>query len=105
MVDTGELAKYLNGTTASEGDICVILGEGEIQEIEDENGKKKILNIPVECGSKKLIYTPGAKAVKILQEVWGKETKNWIGKKFQVKLVLMQIGNREINVIKPVPVI
>lgn len=105
MVDTGELAKYLNDQTCKEGDKVKIMGEGLIEEVTQDNGKvKKILNLPVELSgsaSRKLIYTPGVKALKILQRAWGFETTAWVGKEFSIKFVIMQVGQNEINVIRP----
>lgn len=105
MVNTGELESYLNERTTREGDIWQIITEGEIVEIKDRvSGKvKKALNISVESGNRKLTYTPGKNATKEMQKKWGMDTKDWVGKKFQIKLVLMQIGANEQNVIKPVP--
>ena|SRR3990167_8606385 len=106
MVNTGELESYLNDKSGTEGDLVEIMGEGLMGEKTDESGKvKKVLDIPVTLnGQLKLTYTPGKKALNELQSAWGKETKQWVGKKFQIKFVVMQIGNKEINVIKPVPI-
>lgn len=105
MVNVGQIEDYLNDKSGAEGDIVEITGEGLIEEKTEDNGRtKKILNIPVLLnGQSKLTYTPGKKALAELREHYGKETKQWIGKKFQIKFVVMQIGNKEINVIKPVP--
>jgi|SRR3990167_6902992 len=106
MVNTGELETYLNDKSCSEGDIVEILGEGVIELKEDENTKKvkKLLNLPVKLnGQLSLTYTPGKKALFELQYAWGKDTKKWVNKKFQIKFVLMQIGQNELKVIKPVP--
>lgn len=105
MVNTGELESYLNDKSTREGDIWEVRGPGNIEEITDRTTKKvkRVLNIPVEMGTKRLTYTPGKNALKEMQKAWGTDTEAWVGKKFQIKLVLMQIGANEQNVIKPVP--
>lgn len=104
MVDTRELEPYLNAKSAQEGDIIEIVEEGAYSTIKKENERdKRVLNIPVSNGARKMIYTPGKIALGIMQEAWGYETKKWIGNKFSVKFVLMQIGTSERNVIRPIP--
>jgi hypothetical protein len=106
MVDTGMLENFLNQRTAKEMDIITITSEGTFEEIEDTQTKKKrkVLNIEVSNGNRTLVYTPGKKALKIFQNAWGLETKNWLNKKFQVGFVLMQVGVNEVSVIKPIPI-
>ena len=94
---------YLNSAICKDADIVEVTGEGEKSAIEKNGKTKEVYNIPVLLGSKKLVYTPGFKALKVLVEAWGDETKNWIGKKFQVKMVLMEVAGREMNVIRPQP--
>src|SRR3990167_6541053 len=106
MVDLGELENYLNDRSAAKGDIVEITGEGVIEIMKDDKtGKvKKLLNLPVLLnGQLKLIYSPGRKATDILVKEWGRNTRKWVGKKFQIDFVVMQIGKDELNVIKPVP--
>ena len=108
MVNIGELETYLNDKSCSEGDIVEILGEGliELKDDEQTHRTKKLLNLPVKVnGQICLTYTPGKKALAELQNAWGKDTNEWVGKKFQVKFVLMQIGQNELKVIKPVPIV
>ena len=107
MVQLGELESYLNDKSAAKGDIVEILGEGTIELLEDKatHKVKKLLNLPVRLNSQReLIYTPGKKAIEAMQIKWGKDTKKWIGKKFQVEFVFMQVGQNELKVIKPIPI-
>src|SRR3990167_7980651 len=106
MVNTAELENYLSEKSAQEGDIVEITGEGSIQEFTDDKGKvKKMLNVPVLLnGQLKLTYSPAKNARYDLEKAFGKDTLKWTGKKFQVKFVIIQIGNQERNVIKPIPI-
>ena len=104
MVDIGELEIYLNDKSAKENDIVEITGEGKFEEkVDDKGNKKKLINLPIKLNGRDLIYSPGKKAIEVLRTAWSRDTKNWIGKKFTVKFVVMQIGTNELNVIKPVP--
>ena len=75
---------YLNIESSKDGEIAEITGEGEYVEIDFQGIKKKVFNIPINVSGTKKIYTPGNKAGKILIKSFGKDTKNWIGKKFEV---------------------
>ena len=108
MVNMGELETYLNDKSCSEGAIVEIMGEGVIEHKTDENTHKvkKLLNLPVLLNQElELTYSPGKKALFEMQSAWGKDTKKWVHKKFQVKFVLMQIGQNELRVIKPVALV
>ena len=87
MVDTGELENYLNDKSSKEGDIVEIVGDGMIENKEDAqtHRKYKVLNLPVKCNGRDLIYSPNNDAIKVLNQAWGTDTLKWIGKKFQVK--------------------
>ena len=75
---------YLNIESSKDGDIAEILNEGEWVEINVAGQKKKVFNIKVKINGKEMIYTPGTKPGKILVKSWGKDTKNWISKKFEI---------------------
>lgn len=106
MVDTGELEEFLNEKSASDGEIVTILTEGSLGEIEDkQTGKvKKALNLDVEINGRKIVYTPGKTAMESLRKAWGRDSKNWVNKKFKVTFVKMQIGKDLKNVIFPEPI-
>jgi hypothetical protein len=95
--------KYLSGKNCKEGDIVEFLNEGEKAEIEQrDKSRKKVYNFAVKLnGTTDYIYTPSSKALRAFIEVWGRNTTAWIGKKFQIKLVLMEIAGKEMNVIRP----
>ena len=106
MVDTGELESYLNDKSAKKGDIVEIIGEGNLEEKEDPNNhrKYKVLNLPVKLNSTKdLIWSPAKLATAAMQKLHGKDTKTWVGKKFQVELVKMAIKGEMKDIVFPVP--
>ena len=99
-MDVSELlGDYLNADTAKEGDIVEILDEGTKAKI----GEKEVLNIKCALNGKGTTYTPNRKSIKILRTAWGAETKDWIGRKFQVKFVFMEVQGKELQIIRPVP--
>lgn len=105
MVEVDFGGDYLNAETSKDGDICEIMGEGAYEEKEIKGKKKKLFNLPVRLnGTKDLIYTPGAKAGKELMRAWGKDSKNWIGKKFQIKIVTVEVAGNEMDVVRPKPI-
>jgi hypothetical protein len=96
--------KYLTAESVQEGDLMTILDEGSYSDMEYKGKKRQILNFNVNNGTYDLVYSPGTTAQKELIKAWGKETKNWIGKKFQVKL-LDQLGPQGLKkVIYPEPI-
>lgn len=80
--------KYTNGDNCCEGDLGVIISEGSYEDAKNFSGQEyQKLNIDVEVLGKKLVHSPGMIEGKKLVAAWGKETKNWIGKKFICHLV------------------
>jgi len=95
---------YLNAESCKEGDIVTIAGEGVKSQIKTHEGKlKDVYNFPVVIGDRQLIYTPGMAALKELVKAYSSNSKEWIGKKFQVKIVTMLIRGQEVLVVKPKP--
>ena len=106
MVDSGELESYLNDKSAKKGDIVEILGEGTLEQKEDVATKRKykVLNLPVKLnGTLDLTWSPAKLATAALQKLYGKETKGWINKKFQVDLIRMAIKGEMKEVVFPIP--
>jgi hypothetical protein len=87
-MDTGNLDVFLNENTARDMDIVEILDEGRIEEkiSPKDNRVYNVLNLSVQNGSRKLIYTPNKDALEVLKKAFGKDTANWVNKKFQVKI-------------------
>jgi len=73
---------YLNYDGTKDNDIVTILSEGKVEH--SEILKKDLFNIEVEVDKKKKTYSPSNKAGQALQEAFGLDTKEWIGKQFQV---------------------
>ena len=73
---------YLNFDSTKDGDVCIILSEAMPKY--NEVLKKDIVDCEVEKAGKKFTYSPNLSACKALAEAFGKDTKEWIGKKFEV---------------------
>ena len=84
MVEADFGGDFLNYEGSTDGDIAEITGEGEYGELEFQGRKKKVLNLPVKVNGKEKIYTPGMKAGRQLVKAFGKDTVDWVDKKFQI---------------------
>jgi hypothetical protein len=73
---------YLNFDGTSDGDIAEILNEGKIEY--NDILKKEMFNIQVKVNDKIKTYSPNNTAGKSLQEHFGKDSKDWVGRKFQI---------------------
>jgi hypothetical protein len=62
-----------------------ILNEG-VEEYNDTL-KKKMFNLQVKLNDKVKIWSPSNKHGKLLQQVFGADSKLWIGKKVQLNLI------------------
>lgn len=73
---------FLNYDGTQDNDIVTILDEGKVEF--NETLGKDMFNINVDHNGKKKVYSPNNKSGKSLQEAFGMDSKNWVGKKFQV---------------------
>jgi hypothetical protein len=73
---------FLNYDGSNDGDICIILDEGKVEF--NEALKKNMFNLHVEKNGKTLTYSPNNTAGRALTEAFGRDTKEWIGKKFSI---------------------
>lgn len=73
---------YLNYEATKDGDIVTILDEGRVEY--NELLKKDMFNITVELNKKRKTYSPNNKHGKALQDAFGLDTKQWIGKQFTI---------------------
>ena len=73
---------FLNFDSTQDGDIVEIMEEGKIEF--NQTLKKNLFNISVKKGDKVLVYSPNNTAGRELQTAYGKDSKEWIGKKFQI---------------------
>lgn len=84
MVETDFSGDFLNYDSTQDGDIVTILGEGKVEFNDNPKIMRDMFNMPVEKNGKKMTYSPNNSAGKLLQEAFGKDSKNWIGKQFSV---------------------
>ena len=84
MVLTDFEGDFLTYDSTEDGQIAIIKGEGEYGELTFQGKTKKVLNIPVKIDGKEKTWTPGMKAGKAAQKAWGKDSKDWIGKTFEI---------------------
>jgi len=73
---------YLNYEGTQDGEVITILEEGAVEY--NETLKKELFNIGVEHNGKKKIYSPNNTAGRVLQDAFGMDSKDWIGKQFEV---------------------
>ena len=73
---------FLNYDCTQDGDICTILDEGKVEY--NETLKKDLFNLKVGINEKVKTYSPSNTAGRALQEAFGKDSKEWIGKKFTI---------------------
>lgn len=86
---------FLNYEGSQDGDIVTILDEGKVEY--NETLKKDMFNINVDHNGKKKTYSPNNKAGKALQIAFGMDSKNWVGKKFQIVHVDKKMYIRPMN--------
>ena len=90
---------FLNYDGSEDGDIVTISGEGNVEY--NETLKKDMFNIGVEVNGKKKIYSPNNKAGRALQEAFGIDTKDWVGKQFSILHIDKRMHIKPIKPIKP----
>lgn len=86
---------FLNYEGTQDGDIVTILSEGRVEH--NETLKKDMFNIDVEHNQKKKIYSPNNTAGRALQEAFGMDTKDWVGKQFEILHVDKKLKIRPIK--------
>lgn len=99
--------KYLSVENCDETDIITFLDEGVKASIklQGSDKEKAVYNFLVSNGRYNLTYTPGLIAQKEFMKAWGRNTSNWVNKKFTPKIVeIMSFGKMK-KVIFPVPII
>jgi hypothetical protein len=73
---------FINYDSTQDGDIATILDEGKIEY--NETLKKDMFNLKVQLGEKVKTFSPSNTAGRALQDAFGKDSKDWKGKKFQI---------------------
>jgi hypothetical protein len=89
---------YLNYDGTTDGDIVTILDEGRVEF--NEILKKDMFNITVEVNKSKKTYSPNNKSGQLLQEAFGKDTKDWVGKQFTILHIDKKMHIRPIKTTK-----
>lgn len=87
---------YLNFESSKDGDICVIVTEAK--PTFNETLKKEIVDMKVEKDGKQYTYSPNLSAQRSLTDAFGKDTKEWIGKTFEILHVQGKMAIRPIKV-------
>jgi len=106
MVNAKEFfsGNYLKAEDVKGGEICEILDEGEITEIQTPEGKTKaVMNIQVKIGENEKTFTPNKSNGNILVEAFGEDTLAWIGKTFKIELTKVRVFGKVKDSIVVVP--
>ena len=83
---------YLKAEDCKGGEVCIILDEGEITEIQTPEGKTKaVMNIQVDFNGNEKTFTPNKSNGNILVEAFGEDTSKWIEKKFKIELTKVRV--------------
>jgi len=96
--------KYLSVSNCENSDIITFIDGGTYATMKDSKGEREVINFKVSNGRYELIYTPASTATKELMKAWGRETENWIGKKFQVKIIDSMSFGKPTKLIFPIPI-
>ena len=89
---------FLNYEGTADGDIVTILDEGKVEY--NETLKKELFNIGVEVNGKQKTYSPNNTAGKTLQQAFGMDSKDWVGKQFEILHVDKKLKIRPIKTSK-----
>ena len=87
---------FISAKSIKDGDMIEIIDEGKVEY--SEALKKDCFNLKVKLNDKVKTWSPNNKHGKILQQCFGLDSKNWIGKKVQLSLV------EDTMLIKPITV-
>lgn len=77
--------EYISADSVRDGDVIEIIGEGKEEFSKALN--KVCFDIPIRLGEKAKKWTPSNKHGKLLQQTFGEDTKNWIGKKVELVVI------------------
>lgn len=74
--------EFINYEGTKDGDIIEFFEEGKVEW--NEALKKDMYNLKVKHNGKVKTFSPNNKIGLLLQNTWGEDDKNWIGKKAQI---------------------
>ena len=91
------------------GELCEILAEGILEEIQVQDGKggvkvKEVLNYAVKVDGIEKQFSPNKANGQIMMAAWGEDDAKWIGKKFTISLQKMNVFGKIKNSIVVQPV-
>jgi hypothetical protein len=86
---------YLNFESSKDGDMCVIVTEAK--PTFNETLKKEIVDMKVEKDGKQYTYSPNLSAQRSFTDAFGKDTKEWIGKTFEILHVQGKMAVRPVK--------
>lgn len=99
---------FLKAEDVKGGEVVTFLDSGIPAEITSPEKKvKKVINFAVKIDDGKepyeKTYTPNKTALQILIDAWEDETEDWVGKKFKITLVKVNVFGELKNSIVPEP--
>jgi len=106
MVEADFSGSFTNPLNCKAGDIGIVLPEAYYEEKKNLKGVVyKQLNLNVEINGKKLIHSPRMKEGQALIAAWGKNTDDWNGKQFKVKIVNAFVMGQEKEQVRIEPLV
>ena len=87
---------FLKADSIEDGDIIEVMDEGKDEFNQALN--KTIYNLSVKKGDKVMKWSPNNESGRIMQQAYGNDSKDWVGKKIQI----FKVGNS--MKIKPIKV-
>jgi len=66
---------------------CVVINEGVYEDAEYQGKKYNKFNIGIEIDMKQKIWSPNKDSVKNIAEVYGMDSKNWVGKVLLMRVI------------------
>lgn len=95
---------FLKAEDVKAGQVVTFLDSGVAAEITSPEGKvKKVVNFGVKLNGDEKSYTPNKTALQVLIEAFGDETEEWVGRKFKITLVKVNVFGTMKNSIVPEP--
>ncbi len=95
---------FLKAEDVKGGEIVMFTDSGITAEITSPEKKvKKVVNFGVRINDDDKTYTPNKTALQILIEAFGDETEEWVGRKFKITLVKVNVFGSMKNSIVPEP--
>lgn len=87
MVEVDFSGNFLNADNCKPNELGVFIDEGEMKERSNNNNTWNQLTITVEVGEKQYSHSFRSAEGKRFQDAYGKDTKDWIGKKFSIVFI------------------